>query len=67
MLPLGVTIPATVPQRSDIPEVLVNYPVYVLLLWAFVAFSGINFTFTVIFNNDNKLSLQFRDLTNKKM
>jgi hypothetical protein len=28
MLPFGVTIPATVPQRSDIPEGLVNYPVY---------------------------------------
>jgi hypothetical protein len=28
MLPFGVTIPATVPQRSDIPEGLMNYPVY---------------------------------------
>ena len=27
MLPFGVTIPATVPQRSEIPEVLMNYPV----------------------------------------
>jgi hypothetical protein len=26
MLPFGVTIPATVPQRSDIPEGLMNYP-----------------------------------------
>ena len=24
----GVTIPATVPQRSEIPEGLRNYPVY---------------------------------------
>jgi len=29
MLPFGVTIPATVPQRSEIPEGLKNYPVYV--------------------------------------
>ena len=28
MLPFGVTIPATVPQRSGIPEGLTNYPVY---------------------------------------
>jgi hypothetical protein len=27
MLPFGVTIPATVPQRSEIPEGLTNYPV----------------------------------------
>ena len=27
MLPFGVTIQATVPQRSEIPEVLMNYPV----------------------------------------
>jgi hypothetical protein len=26
MLPFGVTIPATVPQRSEIPEGLMNYP-----------------------------------------
>jgi hypothetical protein len=26
MLPFGVTIPVTVPQRSEIPEVLTNYP-----------------------------------------
>jgi hypothetical protein len=29
MLPFGVTIPASVPQRSEIPERLTNYPVYV--------------------------------------
>jgi hypothetical protein len=29
MLPFGVTIPATVPQRSEIPEGLLNYPVYI--------------------------------------
>jgi len=26
MLPFGSTIPATVPQRSEIPEGLMNYP-----------------------------------------
>ena len=30
MLPFGVTIMATVPQRSVIPEGLVNYPVFFL-------------------------------------
>jgi hypothetical protein len=30
MLPFGVTVPATVPQRSEIPEELMNYPVF---LW----------------------------------
>jgi hypothetical protein len=29
MLPFGVTIPVTVPQRSEIPEGLMNYPVYI--------------------------------------
>jgi hypothetical protein len=29
MLPFGVTIPATVPQRSEIPEGIKNYPVYI--------------------------------------
>jgi hypothetical protein len=28
MLLFGVTIPATVPQRAEIPEELMNYPVY---------------------------------------
>jgi hypothetical protein len=30
MLPFGVTIPATVPQGSEIPEELMNNPVYIL-------------------------------------
>ena len=29
MLPYGVTIPATVTQKSEIPEGLMNYPVYI--------------------------------------
>jgi len=29
MLTFGVTIPATVPQRSEIPAGLMNYPVYI--------------------------------------
>jgi hypothetical protein len=29
MLPFGVAILATVPQRSEIPEGFMNYPVYV--------------------------------------
>ena len=31
MLPFGVTIPATVPQRSEIAEGLMNYTVYVFV------------------------------------
>jgi hypothetical protein len=33
MLPFGVTVPATVPQGSEIPEGLMNNPVY---LFAFM-------------------------------
>jgi hypothetical protein len=29
MLPFGVTIPTTVPQRSEIPKGLMNYPVFI--------------------------------------
>jgi hypothetical protein len=29
MLCFGMTIPATVPQRSEIPEGLMNYPAYI--------------------------------------
>jgi len=32
MLPFGVTVPATVPQRSEILEGLVNYSVYIDLM-----------------------------------
>jgi hypothetical protein len=35
MLPFGVTIPATVPQESEIPEGLMNNPVHYKIL-AFV-------------------------------
>jgi len=31
MLPFGVTIPATVPQGSEIPEGLMNNPVYIYI------------------------------------
>ena len=31
MLPFGVTIPATVPQQSEIPEVLMNYPLCIFI------------------------------------
>ena len=32
MLPFGVTIPATVPQGSEIPEGLMNNPVYLYII-----------------------------------
>jgi len=35
MLPFGVTNPATVPQKSKIPEGLMNYPVYTTQLARF--------------------------------
>ena len=35
MLPFGLTFPATAPQRSKIPEGLMNYPVY----------NGLDYTF----------------------
>jgi hypothetical protein len=33
MLPFGVTMPVTVPQRSEIPEGLMNNPVYLSTLY----------------------------------
>jgi hypothetical protein len=30
MLPFGVTIPVTVPQRSEIPEGLMNNPLFII-------------------------------------
>jgi hypothetical protein len=36
MLPFGVTIPATVPQGSEIPEGLMNNPVYLKTVSSFV-------------------------------
>jgi hypothetical protein len=32
MLPFGVTVPATVPQRSEFQEGLMNYPVYLTII-----------------------------------
>ena len=32
MLRFGVTIPATVPQRSEFLEGLMNYPIYILFM-----------------------------------
>jgi hypothetical protein len=44
MLTFGVTIPATVPQRSEIPEGLMNYPVYLdSLLVKEANYSGVAF------------------------
>jgi hypothetical protein len=42
MLPFGVTIPDTVPQRSEFPEGLVNYPVYVQFVLIIVIHEAIN-------------------------
>jgi hypothetical protein len=32
MIPFGVTIPAAVPQRSEIPEGFMNYPLFFFIL-----------------------------------
>ena len=42
MLPFGVTIPATVPQGSEIPEGLMNNPVYITRLKSNEIFSPSN-------------------------
>jgi len=34
MLPFGVSIPVTVPQKSEIPEGLMNYPVIIRVIYA---------------------------------
>jgi len=44
MLPFGVTIPATVPQGPEIPEGLMNNPVYWSLCKVAVFFSDFNET-----------------------
>ena len=36
ILPFGVTIPATVPQSSEIPEALMNYPVLFIPIFKFL-------------------------------
>jgi len=36
MLPFVVTIQATVPQKSEIPEGLMNYPVFIQCLYHFL-------------------------------
>ena len=46
MLPFGVTIPATVPQRSEIPEGLMNYSVYLCSLWKVAVFDNSLFCVT---------------------
>jgi hypothetical protein len=34
--PFGVTIPATVPQRSELPERLINYPAFKYYVFVYV-------------------------------
>jgi hypothetical protein len=40
MLPFGVAIPATVPQRSVNPEGVMNYPVFIFSLQKLLAAVG---------------------------
>jgi hypothetical protein len=51
MLPFGVTIPATVPQGSEIPEGLMNNPVcssYLLETYFFIIIISLLITFAEI-------------------
>ena len=51
MVPFGVTIPATVPQRSEFPEGLMNYPVYIYIyiyIYNVIAFSSLCFNFYLL-------------------
>jgi hypothetical protein len=41
MLPFGVTIPDSVPQRSEIPEGLMNYPVFYTDIYGVSQIAGI--------------------------
>jgi hypothetical protein len=45
MLPFGVTIPATVPQRLEIPEGLMNYPVFAKLQLGCHPVAAVQYTF----------------------
>jgi hypothetical protein len=57
MVPFGVTIPATVPQGSEIPEGLMNNPVY---------YRQTQQTFNININNDGRSkSLAFADVNVK--
>jgi hypothetical protein len=47
MLPFGVTIPATVPQGSEIPEGLMNNPVYGSEGFCAVTFLSTKFVFVL--------------------
>ena len=50
MLLFGVTIPATVPQGSEIPEGLMNNPVYIYIyLYLFI------YLFIYVRDNNNKI------------
>jgi len=61
MLPLGVTIPATVPQRSEFPEGLMNCPVYSdrTALWTHTM-SVINYSWLVLYFVSRMLTLLVR-------
>jgi hypothetical protein len=49
MLPFGVTIPVTVPQRAEIPEGLTNNPVYHII--KHISFNSAKNTVTSMFVN----------------
>jgi hypothetical protein len=59
MLPFDVTIPATVPQRSDIPEGLMNYPVYFFLFFLLLGTFGIDFLSAAIHVSKTTVSYMY--------
>jgi len=54
MLPFGVTIPATVPQGSEIPEGLMNNPVYISLVFIPISVFGTS--------NSNSISISITSM-----
>jgi hypothetical protein len=57
MLPFGVTIPVTVPQGSEIPEGLMNNPVYshVCVVSVDIIQRTVEKNIKILFNNECKI------------
>jgi len=49
MLPFGVTFPATVPQGSEIPEGLMNNPVYIYNIYIYGVFTSYSISLSDVF------------------
>ena len=66
MLPFGVTIPATVPQGLEIPEGLMNNPVYYIYIYVYTQqYSTIvsNYNFYLVRGDMFRLLMQPKHVT----